>query len=371
MSPTVLPNHGLSTRQAHDDITSTSYALVDLVLNPCDHRQGDIQSLSLINSLPVYSHIHWRILPLILDALKRQGEVAQVDPQIHALLQKKTLQGSIHEMLKTKQLNTLLTVLSAHHIPVILLKGTAFAKWLYTEEAPRLSSDLDILVRACDWDKAVTLLSRTMSRTAKPVEGVFDDLYEISFKPKEEQLGVEVDLHQHLTHPTLFDVDLEGIWSRSVPHPAYGSDLTRMMSVPDALLHQALHSFKDAEYKTYNLIDTAYLLKHESVDLDALFLSAQQQGVDVALYGLLNKLANATHNASLASYLKHVPVSRWRKIAFEHLSKLHVSSLDVLNKTWRYRLLQFGFHAFVSTKPLSMIKLQCSYLMGSIRKASN
>ena len=357
------------------DVTSTSPFLTEMVLaysenSHCINRKRDpVTELALCNSIPAFSHIHWRIIPLLLDALTRNGLALKIDPIVNDFLQQKTLQGSIHELLKTKQLNTLLTTLAEHHIPVILLKGTAFSKWLYSETVPRLSSDLDILVKPCDWDKTVALLSRTMSREAKPVEGVFDDLYEISFKPKEEQLGVEIDLHQHLTHPTLFDVDLEGIWSRSVPHPAYQSELTRMMSVSDALIHQALHSFKDAEYKTYNLIDTAYLLKHESVDLDALFMSAQQQGVDVALYGLLSKLANATHNAQLATYLKHVPVSRWRKTAFAHLSKMHVSSLDVLNKTWRYRLLQFGFHAIVSTKPLSMFKLQCSYLMGSIRKA--
>lgn len=367
MSPSVLSDSAPAELFCNDDVTSTSSASVNIVLEQATVGHDEASSVSLLNHLAAYSHIHWRILPLLLDAIKRDKLDNDIEPQVMTLLEQKYLQGSIHELLKTKQLNALLMILSEHHIPVILLKGTAFAKWLYIEEVPRLSSDLDILVRTCDWEKVVVLLSRTMSREAKPVQGVFDDLYEISFTPRGEQLGVEIDLHQHLTHPSLFSLDLAAIWSRSVPHPAYCNELIRMMSVPDALIHQALHSFKDAEYKTYNLIDTAYLLKREPVDLDKLFALAKQQRADVALYGLLKKLASATQDKTLVTYLKRGHVSGWRKIAFKHLSTMHVSSQDVLNKTLRFRLLQFGFQAFVSTKPFSLLKLQWSYLVGRLK----
>jgi hypothetical protein len=142
-----------------------------------------------------------------------------------------------------------------------------------------------------------------------------------------------------------------------------------MMTVSDALIHQALHSFKDAEYKTYNLIDTAFLLRKEPPELDALFALAKSQRADVALYGLLIKLADATHDEVLTTYLADCNIRRWRKFAFKHLSSKQVSSHDVLNKTLRYRLLQLGFHAFVSTKPWSMLKLQLLYLKGLFRRS--
>ncbi|MDG1121418.1 MAG: nucleotidyltransferase family protein [Glaciecola sp.] len=365
------------------DVSSTSPCLAELVLEHSVSAEGSDCStvrstgssiappneLALYNASPTFSHIQWRILPLLLDALKQQGLAEQVAPGVHAFLTKKALEGSIHEMLKTKQLNALLEILSEHQIPVILLKGTAFSNWLYNEKVPRLSSDLDILVRSCDWDKTVAILSSTMTREAKPVAGVFDDLYEISFKSKSDTLSVEIDLHQHLTHPSLFDIDLDGVWARSIMHPAYQNEYARMMTVSDALIHQALHSFKDAEYKTYNLIDTAFLLRKEPPELDALFALAKSQRADVALYGLLIKLADATHDEVLTTYLADCNISRWRKFAFKHLSSKQVSSHDVLNKTLRYRLLQFGFHAFVSTKPWSMLKLQLLYLKGLFRRS--
>ena len=380
MSSTALPDSELHRAIANNpctnDVTSTSYSLVDIVLDLSADQQGNVGEdvISLLNTIPSFSHIHWRIMPLLFEAIVQSRLSDRIDPQVMALLAQKSLQGSVHELLKSKQLNTLLTLLAEHDIPVILLKGTAFSKWLYTEGVPRLSSDLDILVQPHDWNKTVDLLARTMSREAKPVQGVFDDLYELSFKPKGEQLGVEIDLHKYLTHPTLFDVDLEGMWSRSVPHPAHKSELIRMMSVPDALIHQALHCFKDAEYKTYNLIDTAYLLKQEftqqrTVQWDNVFALAKEQRADVALYGLLSKLAAATQDDALTAYLVQYNISRLRKCAFEHLSSMHVTSHDVLNKTWRYRLLQFGFHAIVSTKPLSMLKLQWLFMKCMLRKS--
>ena len=355
-------------------LTSTSMLLVELVVTESLEAMCDSSCLSnqtnlitLCNSLPQFSHTHWRILPLVYAAIKRLGLMDQIDPEVVTLLKKKTLEGSMHELLKKKQLHTILELLATHEIPVILLKGTAFSEWLYTSEVPRLSSDLDILVRQCDWLKTVNILSNTMDRVGKPVVGVFDDLYEISFKPTDQQIKVELDLHQHLTHPTLFDIDMAKIWDNCVEHPVIHSDLVRMMSPEDAIIHQALHSFKDAEYKTYNLIDTALLLRQE-ISMQVLRRRAVAQKAHIALYILLEQVALATNDEQLHDEIHLLNVNRIRVNAIKWLLTLNVSSTDILNKSWKFRFRQFGFHAFMTCKPLSILHLQFEYLKAKLAK---
>ena len=326
-------------------------------------------------------HTHWRILPLMQSVITSEQLIDSIPPELTKFLAQKQLEGSMRELLKQTQLSHLIHTLSAHQIPILLLKGTAFSEWLYTKDAPRLSSDLDILVKPEHWDMTIAILSETMSKIPKPIEGVFDDLYEITLKPQSKQLSFEIDLHQHLCHPTMFDVDFDGIWSRSIIHPTFDNEYARIMSVNDALIHQALHSFKDAEYKTYNLVDTLFLIQkgiEEANDWAALIDTAQSQKADIALYFLLERLAEAlsraTHNDTnklIMSLMSDLNVSRFRKWLFNQIRMIEVTGEDKINKSIRYRLLQLGFHFFVSRKPLSILKLQCQYLIGkTLRKKS-
>lgn len=134
--------------------------------------------------------------------------------------------------------------LKAEAIPTVVLKGPGIATWLFSGEAPRIYGDSDLLLRRCDWDKAMRVL-REM--------GFEDDLGPLAHPRMESGAGypwqrpsdrAAVDLHY-----TLFGVgaDPDAVWeaisSETVREVVGGAEVS-LPSKPARLLHICLHAIQ-------------------------------------------------------------------------------------------------------------------------------
>ncbi|WP_426357594.1 nucleotidyltransferase family protein [Pseudocolwellia sp. HL-MZ19] len=242
---------------------------------------------------------HWRLSPLILRRIN--SLLSDEDKSCtNTYLSKQVQSGFIREMAKDKQLNEIIDLLDKENIKIILLKGTAFSKWLFSAEAPRLTNDIDILIKKADWLRAEKLLSQVMVYTEKTQPDVFGDLYEISFKPR-KNVGAALDLHRSLTHPILFNIDESALWESSLAHPFYTRCL--MLCPEHALIHQAVHAYKDMNFEKYNLIDSIRLIS-ELNSYDKLFCIAKSWGASVPLYILLMNCLSLQTNKELHEQMK-------------------------------------------------------------------
>jgi hypothetical protein len=171
-------------------------------------------------------------------------------------LEEQTHRLVAEEMLRQHRLRKVLRQFQQKKIPVILLKGTAFSGTLYPPGTPRGASDLDLLVRAADFDAACEALSTGMVVLSRDPQrpAYHDRLYERTFR-SEGGTGLQVDVHRQLINPFLFEISEEQLWEESREHPAYGSADVRMLSPEATLLHLAVHAFKDLEFCNHNLLD--------------------------------------------------------------------------------------------------------------------
>jgi len=243
-------------------------------------------AIALFNKLPLFNKAHKRILPLLNHKAHTLAIFDELSVKTQQLLTAATQQGIVTELARTMQLNHIIEKLAEHNIPLILLKGAAFAGVLYSPQAPRTSNDLDILIQTQYWQQAVAIIEQIMDYTAKSQPDVFGDLYELSFTPK-NKVGALLDLHSSLINPLLFNINEQQLWDCSVEHPSFNNKLVRMLSPEHALIHQALHAYKDMDFSKYNLVDSHEIISTQKPDIQKTITIAKEWGAHGALFVLL------------------------------------------------------------------------------------
>lgn len=248
--------------------------------------QESDDAIYALNQLPYYVEQHKRIIPLLNAKAHKLGIFTQLNKQVQQLLARETQNGVITELAKKQQLSIIVDALSSANIPIILLKGAAFWNVLYSAEAPRTSSDLDVLIKKQDWQQAVFTIKSVMNYIAKPKPDVFGDLYELSFIPK-SKVGAALDLHNALIHPLLFSINEQELWKSSLVHPAYNNEQIRILSPEHALIHQALHAYKDMDFAKYNLLDSHEIIATLKPDMNKVIDIVKKWGATTPLHVLL------------------------------------------------------------------------------------
>ena len=257
-----------------------------------DHNDIDRRkAITVLNQLPFFHEEHKqkehkRIIPLLNDKAHKLAIFKALSAESQKILTTITQQGIVTELARKRQLNNIIAVLSAHDIPIILLKGAAFADVLYSQQAPRTSNDLDILIQKKHWHQAVSLIETLMNYIEKAQPDVFGDSYELSFIPK-GKMGSALDLHASLINPLLFKISEEQLWENSEEHPSCNNKLVRMLSPEHALIHQAIHAYKDMNFSKYNLVDSHEIMMAQKPDIRKTIVIAKEWGAIIPLFALL------------------------------------------------------------------------------------
>jgi Uncharacterised nucleotidyltransferase len=132
--------------------------------------------------------------------------------------------------------------LEAESIPSILLKGPVIATWLYREDESRLYGDTDLLLRECDWERAIEVLEG---------RGFEDDLSPLAHPRMESATGhpmnravdgAAVDLHLNLFGVGAAPSAVWEAFSEGAVRQVVGGAEVSMPPHPVRLLHIALHA---------------------------------------------------------------------------------------------------------------------------------
>lgn len=313
-------------------------------------------AIKVLNQLPLFEKAHKRIIPLLSDKAHKLAIFNDLSAESKKVLTTCTQQGIVTELAKKQQLYKIIEILSADSIPLILLKGAAFSEVLYSSGAPRTSNDLDILIKKEHWHKAVSAIKTVMNYTEKAQPDVFGDLYELSFVPK-GKMGAALDLHVSLIHPLLFNINEEQLWDNSVEHPSCNNKLVRMLSPEHALIHQALHAYKDMDFGKYNLIDSHAIISALKPDIEKTIAIAKNWGASIPLYVLMTNCSEIMCSNINSDFLKQVKPNFITRYSMGKLLASRFTQPRENRKPLRYRINQIlGQFVFTGSviRPLSL-----------------
>ena len=321
-----------------------------------DYTNDDLQqAINTLNCLPDYGKVHQRLLPLLNAKAHHLGIFKQLTMQTQRTLFHSVQLGIITELAKAKQLKQILEILGTHNIPVILLKGVAFSKLLYTSGAPRTSNDIDLLVKKEHWQQAMAAIGTIMVYAQKIMPDVLGDGYEVSFKPL-SKVGNALDLHMALTHPGLFNITEQALWQNSVAHPYFENPNVRTLSPEQSLIHQAIHAYTDMNFCKYNLVDSHEIINTLKPDIALTIKIAKDWGATVSVYYLLKNCVDIMGSKIDARLLHSIQPPRLRMYAADKLLASKFAQPTATSKPIRYRINQLLAHFVFS---------------GSIKNASN
>ena len=92
-------------------------------------------------------------------------------------------------------------------------------------------------------------------------------------------------------------------------NPNFNNKLVRMLSPEHALIHQALHAYKDMDFSKYNLVDSHEIICTQKPDIQKTITIAKEWGANGALFVLLKNCIEimGTELDSDGDLLKQMP----------------------------------------------------------------
>ena len=139
---------------------------------------------------------HQNLLPLFYQALSRQGLLEDLPCREKEILEDDFLDQTALTLLYDDQLKVILNSFQQSGIPCILLKGISIALEFYQPRESRAYTDLDLLIKEGDFDKAKRILIELGFSISNPEGEEIRKKYfnSVSFS-KSEAHQIDLDLH--------------------------------------------------------------------------------------------------------------------------------------------------------------------------------
>jgi len=220
------------------------------------------------------------------DVLLEQAEFHNVEPLICAKLLefRASLPSNVDKDLErrfatnaqrslrlTRELTRILACLENHSVDAIPYKGPALAQAIYGDVAMRQFSDLDILIRASDFDRAGEAVRELgyepSTKLRAPVERAWLKTgYERGFDGPQGKNLLEL---QWRAAPQFYAVgiDVED-WFRRATHISLGERKVRALAPEDLLLALCVHASKHAWMRLGWICDIGGVARAQRIDYD-------------------------------------------------------------------------------------------------------
>jgi hypothetical protein len=164
-------------------------------------------------------------------------------------------------------------------IPVLLMKGHNLWGRIYSENYPRLSADVDMLVNPDHYGRMRDMLfpeADFYRESAKHTVFVIKKPY-----------SIQVEIHKSFSEAGVFDVDYPAVWNDSVAHELFQNKMIRCMSLEDSVIHGVIHSYSHLKLRPYMTVDLIRLLSHPELNTGSLHEKLLRCGCNRLLSGLV------------------------------------------------------------------------------------
>ncbi len=203
------------------------------------------------------------LVPLIYRNLHQAKLADAIPPPLFDELRMQYHRNSLRSHLMTGEALRLLGLLASAGIHAIAFKGPVLAKTAYGSTGLRVSSDLDILVKRDEIEKALEVLGGSGYREIRafsPEEKRLHFKKSIEIELKHEEEGWELDLHWVLNAPFItYNFDDSLLWSRAARAVINGKEVLTL-SPGDYLLYHSKHGVNHFWDRLILLCDVAEIL---------------------------------------------------------------------------------------------------------------
>lgn len=243
-----------------------------------------------------------RMAPLLYHTLKPQlADLPQAEG-IREKLRQAYYTSAARNMRLYRQLLDIVTLFSEEGVPVVLLKGSHLAELVYGNLALRPMSDMDLLVKPGDLQRANRLLKGEGYSSSELHQGnSFEHL-----APYRRKGAVSIEIHHQITEPPFSRrFNIEDLWKRARRETIEGVNVLTL-APEDLILHLSAHvsihhgfSFGIIPY-----IDIARAVDYYSNELDwkLLWQRAETWGMQRSLY-LVLALADKMVGLSIPGFI--------------------------------------------------------------------
>jgi hypothetical protein len=143
-----------------------------------------------------------------------------------------------------------------------------------------------------------------------------------------------------------------------------------MLSAEHALIHQAIHAFKDMNFCKYNLIDSHEIINTLKPDLTLTIKIAKAWGVSVACYYLLKNCVDITDSKVGGHLLSNAQPSLFRQYMAGKLLASKFAQPTTTAKPTRYRINQVLSQFVFTGSFLRTLKFQWLFITSAIQQKS-
>ncbi|MGB9176211.1 MAG: nucleotidyltransferase family protein [Methanoregula sp.] len=195
------------------------------------------------NNLLSLLRSHW-IIPLVAATVAAWPEEYRPPPAVLSDLRQARLSGKARTILTGRQCSTIISALQEAGIPVLLIKGPALARTLYSDPSLRQSSDIDLLVKPRDFERCEEVMAdlgyTTTARTFR--------------------------ISRHAFHHQAFLPHGPGVLTEIHWNPDFGFNFFAASWVDAAFDHKIAVSAQDLSFETMSPVDhLLYLVFHNMI----------------------------------------------------------------------------------------------------------
>lgn len=215
--------------------------------------------------------------------------------------------------LMLRQSASVLDILARNRVPVMLLKGGALDASSLSGRGPRISGDLDILVRRADFPRTIDMLfadgwSSDNSPEFTRAAMFFSPGCNLTIRPHGE-----IDIHHQPMHEVrLPDKVIDDLWERAGKSLFQGRPV--LVPTPEDLAvfasSHALHSLHEKDPPAAWVFDIIALLKHPGFDPEKLAQNAGSLHALPAARAALSYLFNLTGDKKIRDSLDAIDSTR-------------------------------------------------------------
>jgi hypothetical protein len=234
-----------------------------------------------------------RLTPLVTYHLRSPDLAGLVPKSILVKLKGIYYQSLARNMLLQEELSRLLSALNNENIPVIILKGSALLDIIYQDISLRPMSDLDILVRPDDLDRAEALVLGMEYSYILESRNISTDLVKRHLPTmKHGKKYVFLEVHQHIvsTDDAAY-FDISDFWARARPVRKANAQAL-VFSPEDSIIHLGIKFLSDRRYYSNaalsQLCDISETVKYYggSLDWDLVVRVSREKGFTAGMHSV-------------------------------------------------------------------------------------
>ncbi|MGF9738182.1 nucleotidyltransferase family protein [Priestia megaterium] len=283
---------------------------------------------------------YFHLSATVYSLLKQQGRIEQTPIYFQNQLQKEHQIILYNNLYIKNQLKLVLDTFEANGISAIPLKGILFAETYFGHFSARRTTDIDILIRKEDMEKAKVCIQKLEYN----VEGDWPSYHfhrTFSKMMPHSSVPLTIELHRDILRENSSSLEIEQFWKHSAPLEGYKhiKQLSEVHTFYMICLHGWKHGMDSLKY-FIDIIQTIHVLNHK-IDYDALLKMAKN---DQTLKRLTSTLTVVYNQFPHLDQINSLPFNKKSKIwwnyqeiryrdrqsvkGFKNLIRVHWSEYD-------------------------------------------